>query len=271
MKNGHRFTSTTITKLKEFFRKEDLDSTELGRAAKDSFDFYITKYRPHLASDYVEYFTEPNFLTLQTKEMIDIILGLDVLLQDFFSNIEHPGIQRHHTYRDKNYYCVFEMEGNSYKIKLLPLSSRRHMQLHANYKFHGNWYGYRVDNDLAKARVKHLYEIIQRQYETGKNYEALLLAEFNSRVDTIGGNKLRIWDGFREDILIEWIGRWEDRKKMNDDEWHIKYYSEFYSNRYINSLYTANRYLGGKNVDKIEFWDWYFREYLVNNIYPIIE
>ncbi len=219
-------------------------------------------------------------MVLQLSEMLGITLGLDVLTQQFFPDRERFGASRHHPDRDKSYYSIFsvdlERRNIDFKMKLIPIDSTTHFSLHAKYKLGNNFYGYSVDNELARKRVKHLYEIIQRKYDSSTNYRTSLMAEFNGRTERIGGrDQIRIWNEFNPIILEQWIDRYIDKKEIekttgSDEQWFIKEYSQFWQARYVPTLFKMIKYLNEEDVTHKDFWDWYYTEYVKNNIYPIL-
>lgn len=247
---------------------------------------YLLKYRPYATGEYNEFFLD-ELLILQQKEMIDISLGLDVLTREFYSKTSpKTGVSRHHVDRDRPYYCVFYIDqlDNDFKVKLIPIIASEHMSIHNQYKTYGKFYTYHYFNDLAKARISHLYEIIQRPYKRGD--EKALMTEFKNRIDCVCGNDLNIWSDFFKDSfgrsqLNEWVKRWVDKKTMKDisrsgkklsaeELWYSKYHPGFYYSTYRPYLEDMRLYQSNNpNCKRPAFWDWFFRVYLRENIYPI--
>ncbi|MBO1225617.1 MAG: hypothetical protein JYX80_14435 [Candidatus Scalindua sediminis] len=233
---------------------------------KESVQNYVVKYRPNIYAEYHEYFKE--LMVPQQKEMVDITLGFDVLLQQFYSkNSNKLGIQRHHPDRDKNFYTVFEFdEDGNWKVKLLPLMNWRHFGLHATYKMFGAWNSFHKQNDLARARVNHLAELVlTRRYQSGFDY----YKEFVDRRALVAGNMEKIWSDLNPSKLDEWIERWKDRQSMTEGKWYDTYHPAFYRNTYLPHMDNFALYLQGDTKTKNpEFWKWYLTVYLHENIYP---
>lgn len=239
----------------------------------DSLSNYIFKYRPYSLSigEYNEFFLK-KLLIPQQKEMIDISLGLDVILQKFYPNKAHPGISRHHPDRDKPWFTVFEFDAdsNTWKVKLIPLDHTYHLfTLHQYYKRDNNFEKFRFENDLARARITHLVELIYlRRFNPRNDYQALFMNEFYNRVDEVAGNNIKIWDGFERGILSDWIDLWIERQTMSEKEWYNTHYKEFWDKTYISYLDDFAKYLLGDKYKNPDFWRWFMNTYLSSNKYP---
>ncbi len=254
--------------IKSFFNRiERIGLSHVGLLSpKESVQNYVVKYRPNIYAEYHEYFKE--LMVPQQKEMVDITLGFDVLLQQFYSKSSNKlGIQRHHPDRDKNFYTVFEFdEDGNWKVKLLLLTNWRHFSLHATYKQFGAWNQFHRQNDLARARVKHLSELVlTRRYQSGIDYQL----EFDGREALVAGNIEKIWADLDPDILDQWIEKWKDKQSMTEGDWYDTHFPAFYRNTYLPYMDNFALYLQGDSKAKNpEFWKWYLTAYLHENIYP---
>jgi hypothetical protein len=100
LKKGVIPIKRVLNKFSEIIYTNRLEVTKYGKIAADELTSYFKKYRPTILSEYNQFFLK-DLLIPQTLEMLDLTLGLDVLGQQFFSNVAFPGIQRHHPDRDK--------------------------------------------------------------------------------------------------------------------------------------------------------------------------
>jgi len=237
----------------------------------DSIHKYLVRYRPYSLDGYHGYFLEELRIT-QQKELLDISLGLDVYLGEFYDNIARLGISRHHPDRDKSYYCLFHIDENTgkWRVKLIPLKWEGHREMHQLYKNYGKFYKYYEVNELVTARFTHLVELMfKRSYVSGTDYKTLLMTEFRNKVGKIAGNNIKIWKGIDDRILKEWIERWENKKILSEKKWYSKYYNNFYTQTYIPRMDSFASYLlKGDKAKRSSFWRWFLNTYLRENKYP---
>jgi len=100
------------------------------------------------------------------------------------------------------------------------------------------------------------------------DYKSLFMKEFRNRIDNVAGNEVKIWDGVEDEILGDWIDRWEDKKKLSEKDWYSKYYQNFYEQTYLPYMDDFASYLlEGSSAPKSDFWRWYLNTYLRENKY----
>jgi hypothetical protein len=94
--------------------------------------------------------------------------------------------------------------------------------------------------------------------------------EFVHKRDVINKRDIKIWENFDLNKLDSWIERWVDKKTMSYEKWHLTYYKEFYTKRYGPYFKDYHLYINGDPKCKHpDFWEWYTKEYMPNNRYPI--
>lgn len=94
--------------------------------------------------------------------------------------------------------------------------------------------------------------------------------EFDKEVRIVNKRDIKIWENFDSTKLNSWIERWIDKKTMSYEKWHLKHYDEFYSKRYLPYHADMVLYVNGDPKCKHpDFWEWYIKEYMPNNRYPI--
>ena len=298
--NNRILKSRTLDKLQEVlisYRRKTFDVVtsitmrdKQGRQAKTIYqliDNYYVNFHPFAfkikESDgeldehgYHKYFS---FMlkTLQDKEMIDISLGLDVLVLEFYPDQINLGLGRHHPERDRDYVYVFEFDkkdSSKWTVKLFPLENDRHRLLHGYHEDSSPaiFQQFEEDHALAQARITHLVELIYtRRFDPTikdpyKYYKDLFMKEFKDRRVEVNGLSFEIWaEAFsNRDLLgnlVEWVERWVDRKRMGEKKWYNTYYKTFYQDKYLKRL----RFLIN---NRPEFLKWYIDVYRPNNRYP---
>jgi len=252
-----------------------------GRSAQLHIMDYLLKYRPYAFGDYNEHFDD--LLEIQQKEHLDVSLGLDVLQLQFTKDGVRIGVQRHHLDRDRPYYCMLKTyPDGSLKVKLVPLSYTSHMNdLHFRYKKHNDYATWRKNNDLAQARFQHLFELSKLQYNPKiNNYQQFLVQEFRNKKAIVHGKEVNIWDKNKgsyffasDNILGDWIKRWEAKKTHSEEEWYTAplidnkpLYKEFYTKTYKPYTDELYKFIKGEYKGKrSDFWRWYIQVYLYEN------
>ena len=202
---------------------------------------------------------------IQIKESINLTLGLNLFrledaeeIDDIFINDakrKYKGfvmrVSRHHLDLDKGWFFMFAGD----VIKLVPLEWDRHWKLHNdinNFKRH---------NELLRARMHHLIDIINR---TDQNIETdMLIQKFKSKKIMVEGREINIWKGVNEQVFKFWIKRLKDFKSKGESYFYSKYYGTFFEFIFKPFMRDFNKYKEKLKSCKIpEFWHWYSVEYL---------
>lgn len=207
--------------------------------------WYWNKYDIHFNDLYIP----------QIKSLFDVTLGLNLLCNEFLSDgyekVTKSGyvikgvyvleLPRHHLEEDEGYLILEQSKDGKSKFKLLPLDSDSHNYIHTLKIIE-----YQENTDVINTRLLHLYELINRPPNEGVTLEYFRNDDYKA-----------IWGKFSNDILIEWIKRWEDYK-ASEEEFYRQYYPNFYEKIYIpfmkdHELYKAK----DPNCKFPEFWFWY--------------
>jgi len=232
-------------------------------------------------TDYHRYF-KYDLQIPQIFELISITLGVDPFSQNF---IEDPDpspksgkynidVVRHHPYENKGAYAIFNVEQLSFLVNLIPIAKSSHGALGIYLRN-----GYTIENQLAVARFLHLYELIQRPYEAGKDYEAELLKEFNSKTTVLyEGNEMsnrKLWDKFDQRKVKKYVENWIDMKTDSSESIfdNNKFFSEHYPKWYFNTFKPKlnDYYLflqQSPSTERPDFWSWYLNTYLREDFHP---
>ncbi len=270
----------------------------LKRFVKESFEHIAPKETQQLIDKIEEYMKLPRILKLgsthswqfsylntkrfQLKVLIDITKGLDPLLCEFFEEEEpclpsKDGIVRQHLDEDLKYDFIFfrfpDGEGYSYRFKLAPVRWKTHESLHDSSSLND------MVNDIIEARMRHLYELYQMEYNedvSKQQYKKIFKEKFRSRMDYIFHyrGEVNIWSEFENgkvrgisDKTIEgWVDRWIDSKTKSEKQWYGKYYKKFYEEKYLPVINKAMEYV--KQGNPSPWYDWFLYTYLLNETFP---
>lgn len=213
--------------------------------------------------------------------MFSITLGLDVHSQDFIedaiisqrSEIYKIDVERHHPQVRKDAYTIFDIQKYGVMLNLIPLTKGSHLRI-STYLRRGNT----IENQLAVARFLHLYELIQKPYEAGKDYYAEFLNEFNTKIGIVyEGNELRkvkLWD-LNQEKVEEYAKSWRYMKEnpsesiFDENKFFSERYPKWYYNSFKPNLEDYYRFLQQSPLtEHPDFWDWYLNTYLRENFYP---
>ncbi len=270
-RNGYILAKTEGTRLIKEIRKGFFKAPGACHNA-------IYRIKTHINNPHWRVY-EKHFIDLrgiQRKELLDLSLGLDVYDKDFIEDA-HPFvtkdgqiikgryvlyITRHHLDEDQKYYLIFDYNSSDFTFKIILLASKSHWKIHA-YKEEFN-----KNKVLLNARMKHLYRILNIN-NIPKNYDHIIKSEFKKETILIDGQEIKIWNKFPEKLIEEWIKRWKARKILSDKEFYKNFYPNFYNYHYKPLLRDMDLFRQkNSNCNKPEFWYWYFRYYLKENIYP---
>jgi hypothetical protein len=112
----------------------------------------------------------------------------------------------------------------------------------------------------------HLYELIQKPYQKGKDYYNELNNEF----------KIEIWENFDQNKIDEWIERWHYMKEnpntsvSQEDKFFSEYYKKWYYRRFWPKIVDYHRFLQkDPYTERPDFWHWFLNYYLQENKYPV--
>ena len=213
--------------------------------------------------------------------MLSITLGLDPGDQDFIPDAEIPqgggkyiiDVVRHHPQENKDAYTIFDVQKFGFLVNLIPITQSSHGTIGAYLRA-----GDTIKNQLAVFRFLHLYELIQKPYEAGKDYYAEFLNEFNARTANIyEGNELltvKLWD-LNQNKIKEYAERWINMKEspsesiFDDNKFFSRSYHQWYYNRFKPNIDDFNRFLHQSDLtERPDFWYWYLNTYLREDFYP---
>ena len=253
----------------------------------DKIEKYINKKNIRISHSY--FFTK--LKPFQMKLLLDITKGMDVNYCDFFSDAEListvklGGICRAHIDEDADFNFIFDTfldgERESYRFKLAPLRF-----LSSHHETHNRQFPIELINDLVEARIRHLFELCSLPYDnkfSRKYYNNKFKRIFEEKKDFIPyyGENANIWDEFYDNItdktvsgltnenIFEFVKRWIDSKKMNEQSWYIKYYEEFYAQKYLDFLQKLEKYKKNRGNSEIKpFYEWFLEEYLNKERFP---
>jgi len=140
--------------------------------------------------------------------------------------------------------------------------------------------GSTVKNQLAVARFLHLYELIQKPYEAGKDHYAELMAEFNAKIAVVyEGNQMwnrKLWDKFDQVKIEDYVEGWIYMKKnpsesvFDNNIFFSKRYPKWYFNVFKPNINDYYQFLQkSPNTKRPDFWDWYLNTYLREDFHPL--
>ncbi|TXT58973.1 MAG: hypothetical protein BAJALOKI2v1_270001 [Promethearchaeota archaeon] len=243
--------------------------------AINSVKDYLRKSEP----DYHKYFKK-RLYPVHTFEMLPICLGLDVLEGDFIPDAVKGktkyilDLDRHHPEEDKDYFFLFDISRKGYyQMKLIPLLSASHFKITNIFRTLTSGQ-INPENEKARQRYYHLYQLIQIPYDSSKSishYKKLLYSEFSLKEYRLNGRKLNLWDNVNS-FFDRYFERWLDLKKKGNEYYFNKYYQNFY--RFIAKP-TLNDYQKYLNNDPScahpEFWNWVVNFYFKLDFYPFVQ
>lgn len=214
--------------------------------------WYWRKYDPHFF----------DLKTLQMKMLLDVTLGLNVLIEGFLPDAgpkltragyvikekhEHA-ILRHHLDVDEEYF-VLDVDDFTGKLrfKLIPFD------IHAHDKIHDKSLNSKLGfiSEVINARMLHLYDIFMKR---PKN---LSLREFRERKEIIDGMEVSIWEGYSDDVLLEWMARYYDKENLYRN--HYPYFDEHFYQAMVQDFEFYKKQ--DVNCKHPEFWSWYLNKY----------
>ncbi len=239
----------------------------------------IYRIKVHINNPYWREY-EKHFIDLrymQRKELLDLSLGLDIFDKSFIEDahlfVSENGeiiegryvfyVTRHHLDEDQKQFLIFDYNSRDFTFKIVLLPSKSHWKLHANKE------EFCKNKILLNARMKHLYSLIKLKSIPKGNYDQIIKSEFNNETIMINGQNIKIWSNLNEEIIDEWIRRWNARKILSDKEFYERFYPDFYTHQYKPLLKDMNLFQNkDPKCQRPEFWYWYFKQYIKNNIYP---
>ena len=175
---------------------------------------------------------------------------------------------------NKDAYTIFDTNQLGFLTNLIPLMKNSHISIE-NFLFSG----LTIENQLAVARFLHLYELIQKPYEAGKDYYAEFLSEFNTKNAIVyEGNELwnrKLWDNFFQEDIEEYIKSWKYMKEnpsesiFDDNKFFSECYPKWYYNAFKPNLNDYYQFLQKSPLTKLpDFWYWYMNTYLREDFHP---
>lgn len=271
-KNGNTLPFTQGERIKKELRKSYFTS------AQQQIDETITdikNYHRKQESKYHQHFRN-NLYILQIFELFSITLGVDVFKQNFIEDAEPTELSgkykidviRHHPQEDKSIYTIFDMTQTQLEllVNLIPLTQSSHASISGFLRGNSD-----IENRKAVARFLHLYELIQKPYDSSKNYYDEFKKEFNTR--TFENQKL--WDKWDQDQIFEFTLRWDDQKDnptesvFDEDVFFAKNYRNWYYETFAPNMEDYRQYLlQSASCEKPEFWNWFVNTYLRKDTYP---
>jgi hypothetical protein len=239
---------------------------------KDNFRKSEAKYHKYFRKD---------LLIPHIYELFSITLGLDVNTQDFIPDAtlsEQSGkynidVDRHHPQEDKSEYTVFSMIDDQFLVALIPLMENSHFEITNTLRV-----GNTIKNQLAITRFWHLYELIQRPFEAGKDYNVEFLKEFRTRTANIfidgEYQNVKLWD-LEQEVIQDYVKRWIEMKEtssesvFDNNKFFAKNYPDWYFNTFKPKMDDFNRFLHQDSLcEHPDFWDWYINTYLKEDFHP---
>ncbi len=228
----------------------------------------------------------PNFMkvkSFQLKQLIDITKGLDPLYCNFFTEEElyalamRGGVCRQHLDEDPGYEYIIALfndgDALSYNFKLAPLKFlTSHVDIHSRDGLND------MANDVVRARMKHLFELFQMEYDHGlskDDYFNIFRDKIRSKKDYIYHyrSEVSIWSEFEngkvramtDNTIRELVNRWIDSKEMPEQSWYSNYYDKFYKEKYLSFINNLFNYMKERAQGKIKpFYEWFLNTYLRN-------
>jgi hypothetical protein len=224
-----------------------------------------------------------NIKSFQLKQLIDITKGLDPLYCRFFAKEElyeiglKGGVSRQHLDEDPGYEHIIALfnDGDtiSYNFKLAPLKFlTAHVDIHSRDGLND------MANDVVRARMKHLFELFQIEYDhrlSKDNYFNIFREQIRSRKDYIYHyrSEVNIWSEFEsgkvramtDNMIRELVNRWINSKKMPEQSWYSNYYAKFYREKYLSFISRIFNYMKERAQGKTSpFYEWFLNNYLRN-------
>lgn len=100
-----------------------------------------------------------------------------------------------------------------------------------------------------------------------------LLNELWKKQVKIGDEWVKIWDTLfsdpkKHEVLEQFVERWEDRKRMSEQDWYSKkeYYPKFYNELYKPLMDDIALYKQkSPNCKYPDFWAFFFSQYFYNS------
>jgi len=212
-------------------------------------------------------------------------LGVGLFTQDFIEDAKpspktgnyNIDIDRHHPQEKKDAYTIFDVQEYGFLVNLIPLIRTSHISIGNHLRS-----GLTIENQLAVARFLHLYELIQKPYEAGKDYSTELLSEFYSKTAVVyEGNQMenrKLWDRFDQEKIEKYVERWIDMKRkpsesiFDNNKFFSEHYPKWYYNAFkpnINEFYLFLQ--GNPNTKRPDFWYWYLNTYLREDFHPFYD
>ena len=221
----------------------------------------------------------------QLKQLIDITKGLDPLYCNFFTKKElyeiamSGGVCRQHLDEDPSYEYIIALfndgDALSYSFKLAPLRFlTSHIDIHRTDGLND------MANDVVRARMKHLFELFQMEYNdrlSEDDYFNIFRDQIRSKKDYIYHYKseVSIWNEFEsgkvremtDNTIRELVNRWIDSKKMPEQSWYSRYYDKFYREKYLSFINNLFNYMKQRAQGNTKpFYEWFLNIYLRNEL-----
>lgn len=136
-------------------------------------------------------------------------------------------------------------------------------------------------NQLAIARFWHLYELIQKPYEAGKDHYAEFSKEFDTRTANIyidgEYQNVKLWNKLSQEKIEKYVERWIDMKNtpsesiFDENKFFAEHYPKWYYRTFKPKMDDFNLFLQqDPQCKRPEFWDWYINTYLQEDIHPLL-
>jgi hypothetical protein len=265
---------------------EDLFSPDYPKECKiilEKIGKYLEKPRSNdLLKSHNKEFLNSNSFIIQLKTLMDITKGLDPFLCEFIKGEiilkkAFKSITRQHLDDDPSYNYIFYFHPGKrryYRIKLAPIYwNPSHRSLHDSSGLN------EMANDVVEARMKHLYELLQMDYNlelSREEYLNIFKQMFKKRKAFIFhyGKEVHIWKEFengkvfslKDSIIEEFVDRWIYSKKNSEGRWYRKYgYEQFY----IKYLKIGKKIIKYAHIGKPTPWYmWFLTDYIRKEIFP---
>lgn len=293
LKNGYALAHRQAVRITDILRANFFKAREDCIFAIDFLKEYMRIHAPKYSKHWRK------LITTQDADFLRLTLGLDVWGLDFIPDAQRPrpgwgfrlDLERHHLFKDiQNEYLIFALLDEDTKAKfdndyqkfleeinfifrIGPFTKGSHKTLDASSPFEKN-------SLLAIARLTHLFELIQKQYEQGKDYYAEFSGEFISKTIEISGDIINIWEDLDNGVMRDWISRWVEVKEgvgvsasiFDEETLFTKYYPNWYRHKYLPHIQDFRSYLEeSPSCINPDFWAWFMSDYLPNNRYQLFK
>jgi hypothetical protein len=197
------------------------------------YKYYWKKFKVK-ANGYHKYWDRDELKFSLRKFLFDETLGLDVNVFNFIRLDLGDAVELHH---------IFENIESIFLKDLAPLLTSSHKSLTFSFKTEQEW---NISCNIIYQRRKLLSKFSLLNY-TKENEKKIKYNFYNNK----------LWEGMSKMIIEQWIERWKDRKRMNEEDWYKKYKLSAFYYKYINLIASLRD-------TKSKFSLWYF-EYFIPN------